>query len=88
MLVFLFFSLLYVGQFSVLFLSFLPPGSETLVCGNIQFHLYRYVFYPSTVEVTADPFDDTLESPDVEEKGSDVTWRDISELTNCRIPEY
>jgi hypothetical protein len=34
------------------------------------------------VEVTADPFDDTLESPDVEEKGSDVTWRDIG------IPVY
>ena len=50
--------------------------------------MYRYVFYPSTVEVTADPFDDTLESPDVEEKGSDVTWRDIGELKNCRIPEY
>ncbi len=29
------------------------------------------------MEVTADPFDDTLESPDVEEKGSDVTVKDI-----------
>jgi hypothetical protein len=38
------------------------------------------------VEVTADPFDDTLESPDVEEKGSDVTWRDIGPSTNLVNP--
>jgi hypothetical protein len=45
----------------------------------IQYLLFteKVYFLCSTVEVTADPFDDTLESPDVEEKGSDVTVKDI-----------